>query len=87
MRHRSESRSGEEIERRLREFIDAELLGEPFRGEDPLAEGAVDSLGVEQLVEYVLEVWGVELEDDEIVFANFGSLPALTALVESKAGR
>lgn len=74
------------VEGQLREFIFAELLEEPFQGEDPLAAGAVDSLGVEQLVEYVLEAFGVELEDEDIVYENFESLAALATLVESKAG-
>jgi acyl carrier protein len=72
------------VAERLREFIVAELLEEPFDGDDPLAAGAVDSLGIEQLVEYVFEVWQVELEDEEIVEENFESVPALAALVESR---
>ena len=74
----------EQVERWLREFIVAELIEGPFDGADPLAEGAVDSLGVEQLVEYIFEAFEVELEDKEIVYENFESLPVLTALVESK---
>lgn len=74
----------DEIERRLREFIVEELLEEPFDGEDPLAEGAVDSLGIEQLIEYVFEVWGFELDEEEIVEENFESVAALAALVASK---
>ena len=50
----------------------------------PLAEGAVDSLGLEQLAEYVDEVYGVVIEDEEIVDENFESLTALAALVVSK---
>jgi acyl carrier protein len=72
------------VEQRLREFVVAELLEEPFRGEDPLAEGVVDSLGVEQLIEYVFEVWEIELEDEDVVAENFESLAALAALIESK---
>ncbi len=74
----------EEIERRLRDFIVAELVDEPFRGEDPLAAGAVDSLGVEQLIEYIAEAFEVELADEEIVEQSFESLPALATLVDSK---
>lgn len=73
-----------EIERVLRGFIVEELLDGPYDGEDPLADGEVDSLGVEQLVEYVFEVWSVELEDEEIVEENFESVPALALLVDSK---
>jgi hypothetical protein len=73
-----------DAERSLREFIVDELLEEPFDGEDPLAEGAVDSLGIEQLIEYVYEVWELELSDEEIVEENFASIAALASLVDSK---
>lgn len=73
-----------EIEAALRRFIAEELLETPFDGEDPLAGGEVDSLGIEQLVEYVFELWGAELDDEEIVEENFESIGALAALVESK---
>jgi acyl carrier protein len=73
-----------EIEATLRRFIVEELVEGPYDGEDPLAEGEVDSLGVEQLVEYVFEVWSVELADEEIVEENFESVTALAALVQAK---
>jgi acyl carrier protein len=72
------------IEARLRRFIFEELLEEPYVGPDPLADEVVDSLGQEQLVEYILEAFGVELEDEEMVRENFESLPALSALVVAK---
>jgi len=73
-----------EIEAALRRFIAEELLETPFAGDDPLTAGEVDSLGIEQLVEYVFEAWRVELEDEEIVEENFESVGALASLVESK---
>ncbi len=72
------------IERRLRRFIVESLVEPPFEGGDPLAEGAVDSLGIEQLVDHVEQVYGVRLADEEIVRDNFGSLAALAALVDEK---
>lgn len=72
------------IERRLARFIREELLEEPYRGSDPLADEVVDSLGQEQLAEYVHEAFGVELTDEEMVKENFESLPALAALVDSR---
>lgn len=73
-----------EMQRTLRRFIVEDLLEGPYAGDDPLAEGAVDSLGIEQLVEYVFEAWRVELSEEEIVEENFESLAALAALVEAK---
>lgn len=75
----------EEIEVALRRFIAEELLETPFEGADPLAAGEVDSLGVEQLIEFVFEVWRVELDDEEIVEENFESVTALATLVEAKS--
>lgn len=72
------------IEARLREFIVDELLEEQYAGSDPLADRAVDSLAVEQLVEYIGEAFGVELRDDEMVEENFDTLATLAALVDAR---
>jgi acyl carrier protein len=73
-----------DIERRLERFIVDELLEELYDGRDPLATDAVDSLGLEQLVDYIEDEFGVRLEDREMVAENFESIPALAALVHSK---
>lgn len=73
-----------EIEAALRRFIVEELLETPFDGADPLAAGEVDSLGVEQLVEYAFEAWGAELDEEEVVEENFESIAALATLIGSK---
>lgn len=77
-----------ETERRLSTFIVDELIEESFHGtlhgDDPLAAGAVDSLGIEQLIEYIYEAFGVELEDEEIVYDHFESVTTLAALVDLK---
>lgn len=70
--------------RRIRRFIVRELLDETFRGDDPLAAGALDSLAVEQLVEYIETTFGVHFRDDELVAETFSSIPALAALVADK---
>jgi acyl carrier protein len=74
------------VEERLREFIVTALLEEPYEGDDPLDGGVVDSLGIEQLVEYIYEAFEVELGEEEIVHDNFESIAALAALVEAKGG-
>jgi acyl carrier protein len=73
-----------EIERRLRAFIVTELVEEPYDGADPLADQVVDSLAIEQLVEYIHESYGVELEDEEMIEENFESLARLAGLVSEK---
>lgn len=74
----------DEIRDRLREFILDELLIGPYSGGDPLADEVVDSLGQEQLAEFVEEAYGIELKDDDMVNENFESVPALAALVHAK---
>ena len=71
-------------ERRLRAFIVDELLEQPFGDGDPLLVGAVDSLGIEQLIDYVEQTFGVVLDDDETIYENFESLPALAAAIDAK---
>jgi len=72
------------IEETLAHFIFDELLELPYDGLDPLADEMVDSLGQEQLVDFIHEVYGIELSDAEMVKENFESLAALSRLV---AGR
>lgn len=74
----------EEIERKLERFIADELLEESYDGRDPLASGVVDSLGIEQLAEYVEQELGVVLRDEEMVHETFESIPALATLIESR---
>lgn len=69
---------------RLRDFIVEELVEVPYDGADPLADGVVDSLAIEQLVEYIHEAYEIELEDEEMVAENFESLASLATLVEAK---
>lgn len=73
-----------EIERQLERFIVDELLEERYDGRDPLAVGAVDSLALEQLVEYVEQRFGVRIDDADMLAENFDSLGALAALVGAK---
>ena len=75
----------ESIEAKLTDFISAELLEEGGEeGGDPLSTDAIDSLGLEQLVEYIEREYGIAIGGDEVVRANFGSIPALGAFVSAK---
>jgi acyl carrier protein len=78
-----------EIEEQLRRYLIDELLDDfydrPYDGEDPLADGEVDSLGAEQVIEYVEESFGVALDDDDIIAENFESIPALAGLIAARS--
>lgn len=73
-----------EVERGIQRFIVEELLQDLYDGRDPLATDAVDSLGLEQLIDYIEEVYGVRLDDEEMTRENFASVATLAALVEAK---
>lgn len=72
------------IEAELARFIAEELLDGPCSSGDPLETGAVDSLGIEQLVEHIERELGVAIADEEMIRENFESVAALAALVDSK---
>ncbi len=73
-------------EDKLRAFIVEMLLdGEPEG--DPLAADAIDSLGLQQLAEYIEEEFGVVLADREMVRKNFADVPTLAAFIASKEAR
>lgn len=76
--------SREDIAAKLTAFIADELLGQDGGEGDPLSTDALDSLGLEQLVEYVEEEFGVSIRGEEMVRRNFKSIAALSAFVEAK---
>ena len=51
---------------------------------DPLADEALDSLAIEQLVSFIEEAFGVTFRDDEVVAKNFASVPTLAQIVNQK---
>ncbi|MGC1512604.1 MAG: hypothetical protein WA797_06800 [Acidimicrobiales bacterium] len=67
----------------MRAFINEALLEEPFEG-DPLAEGRLDSLALEQLLVFIEDDLGVLIDDEEITPETFSSLDAVASLVEAK---
>lgn len=67
----------------IKTFIDEVLLDKPFEG-DPLAEGRLDSLALEQLLVFIEDDLGVLIEDDEITAETFSSLGAVALLVDAK---
>lgn len=75
-----------DVGRRLDRFIRDELLEESLDGDDPLAVGAVDSLGIEQLIEYAEGEFGVRIAEEEATRENFESVAALAGLIASKRG-
>jgi len=73
----------------IRQYIDDELakdvLREPIRDDDLLLERQIlDSLGLFQLVGYLENEFDIEVRDEELVPANFGSVRDIARLVREK---
>jgi acyl carrier protein len=79
-----------EIEPQIRDYVARNLLfsDDGFGYDDDasfLQEGIVDSVGVLELVLFVEETFGVEVDDQEIVPDNFDSVDKLANYIRSKA--
>ena len=77
------------IKEQLKDYIARNLLfsdnGFKYDDDDSfLEEGIVDSIGVLELVAFVDESFGVEVEDHEVTPDNFDSVNKLTAYVQRK---
>ena len=71
----------EEIEARLREFIEVELLASQMRVErddDLLSGELLDSVSALRLATFVGETFGLTIEPRDFVVENFRSLAVLT---------
>jgi acyl carrier protein len=72
------------VEKQVRDYIQEDLLEGAELPVDPLAEGMLDSLAVEQLIGYIEDEFGVMFEDEELVAENFASVDAVVGLVNAK---
>lgn len=62
-------------------LIDKETIGV----DDPLIEeGIIDSLGIIQLLDYISQEFGIEVDADELQPENFASIRAIENLIERK---
>ena len=81
----------EEVKKVVRQFIvDTFLFGsedEPFGDNDSFLEkGIIDSTGVLELIEFIEENYGINVEDDELVPDNFDSLDNVAVYINRKKG-
>ena len=77
------------IKEQLKDYIAKNLLfsDDGFKYDDNasfLEEGIVDSIGVLELVAFVDETFGVEVEDHEVTPDNFDSVNNLAAYIQGK---
>ncbi len=73
--------------RRIRLFIEEELLDGDAAPDDLIAVGFLDSLGVEQMIAFAEETFGVSFEDEDFVPENVASIDAFAALIDRKRGK
>jgi len=73
--------------RRIRRFVDRELLSDLPASFDPLAAGLLDSLAIEQLTTFVEDRFDVVFDDEELSAENFCSIETLAFLVDAKRQR
>lgn len=71
----------------IRSFIRREFLYDKdavIGDDDVLFPDLIDSLGVMELVDFVEDTFGVEIDEDELLAENFTSLRAIGGLVDRK---
>lgn len=78
-----------EIEAQIRQYVAQNLLfsdnGFEYENDDSfLQEGIIDSVGVLELVLFVEETFGVNVNDQEITPDNFDSVNKLASYIRSK---
>ncbi|HEX9711073.1 MAG TPA: acyl carrier protein [Actinomycetota bacterium] len=80
-----------EIGERIRGFICREILLEDessaLSDDTPLLKGAMDSMGLMQLVAFLEEDFEIELDDEDIVIDNFGTVTDIERLIVEKVGQ
>jgi acyl carrier protein len=78
----------EDTRAHIRAFITGEVLfdrgGEAPRDEAPLLDGVLDSLGLNQMIAFIEDEFGLEVSDAEMSTANFRTIAAIDELVERK---
>ena len=79
------------IEQQIREFIvENFLFGESddnLKDDDSLLEnGIIDSTGVLELVAFLEETYGIQLDDEEIIPENLDSIANMSKFITNKQG-
>lgn len=71
----------------IREYIlDELLMGDEssLRDDTPLWGGVIDSVGLMQLITFIEERFAIEVDDEELTSAHFGTVASIAALVDRK---
>ncbi len=71
----------------IQRYIKDELLvsdGTALNGDTPLWGGVLDSVGLMQLITHIEEQYGIEIADDELTSAHFGTVSNIAELIDQK---
>ncbi len=71
----------------IREYISTELLlsqQASLRDDTPLWGGVIDSVGLMQLITFIEERFGIEVDDEELTSTHFGTIADIAVLVDGK---
>lgn len=71
----------------IREYISTELMmgdDSSLKNDTPLWGGVIDSVGLMQLITFIEERFEIEVDDDELTSAHFGTVGDIAALVDRK---
>ncbi len=74
---------------RIRRFLEQEvLLGEVTKIENdtPLLTGMIDSFGMMQLVTFLEEEFGIEIDPQDMTPEHFGTVDDIVTLVRHRSG-
>jgi acyl carrier protein len=77
----------EDTKARIRAFITDEVLfggGAQRSDASPLLDGVLDSLGLNQMVAFIEDEFGLEVSDAEMSPSNFRTIAAIDELIERK---
>jgi acyl carrier protein len=78
------------IQDQLRVFIADETHVESpatLTDDYPLIErGVVDSMGILNIVSFIEREYGIEVQDEELVQGNFGTISSMARLIDAKRG-
>ena len=79
-----------DVASRIREFIRTEIMFEDdssvLLDDTPLLGRTMDSLGLTQLVAFLEEEFGIEIDGGDVTLDNFQTVAHIERLVESKIG-
>ena len=71
----------------VRNFVRREFLYDadaPLADDDPLFPDVIDSLGVMEVVSFIEDQYGVQIDEEELLVDNFRTLVAIGSLVDRK---